>query len=261
MSFNRRNTFSERELAKKREWIQKMKNSLQNSKHDHFMKNPQNNNHKIDPSNIKKKKEFSTQKISRKKRSMASETSPDQHRINVAHKTGSYYQRLRKNNIESEQKFKGNPEYQQFEKIKDNISKYSNTRISRSTIVNKPTQDGTAQGSGNMSSSQNKISYNAVKQPRKPLRDFSTGVVRKKNDQSLITSNDITVAHNMYPLFVKFDSNNNPNRSIQSKSVYDKSNKKQRLPQIIPLDSKQYKSKLLKVESRTNTGLNLTNEK
>lgn len=36
-SFNRRNTFSEQELEMKRQWIQKMKNSLHKSKHEYFL--------------------------------------------------------------------------------------------------------------------------------------------------------------------------------------------------------------------------------
>ena len=59
---------------------------------------------------------------------------------------------------------------------------------------------------------------------------------------------------------IKLYSNNNQSRSVQSKSVYDKSIGNQKLPQIVELGPRKYKSKLLKVESRTNTGLNLNNK-
>jgi hypothetical protein len=205
-SFHRRNTFSEVELAKKREWIQKMKKSLQNSKHEYFKRGDQGNNKMISNTSIKKKKKFKTQEISRKIRSTASETSPEQRRINLTHKTGSYYQRLRKSNIESEQQVQDNKEYQQH-----NDDKYSKIRISRSTLVNKPAHDGPAQGTANMSSSQNiihkhpdgeysqnvKFDYNAINKAKQTLRDFSTGAESRYNDNSLTTSKGTITAQNM----------------------------------------------------------------
>jgi hypothetical protein len=188
-----------------------MKKSLQNSKHGHFKRGDQDNNKMIPNTSIKKKKQFKTQEISRKIRSTASETSPELRRINLAHKTGSYYQRLRNSNIESEQQVQDNKEYQQLEDLHPNDGKYLKTRISRTTLINKPAHDGPTQGSAYMSSSQNiihkhtdgeysqnvKFDYNTINKAKQTLRDFSTGAESRYNDHSLTTSKGTITAQNM----------------------------------------------------------------
>ena len=53
---------------------------------------------------------------------------------------------------------------------------------------------------------------------------------------------------------------NNANKSLQTKSVYEKASIKGKLPRIISIDSRQYKNKLSRVWSKVDTGLSLTSQ-
>mmetsp|Transcript_6940 Transcript_6940/g.6108 ORF Transcript_6940/g.6108 Transcript_6940/m.6108 type:complete len:168 (+) Transcript_6940:291-794(+) len=84
------------------------------------------------------------------------------------------------------------------------------------------------------------VSYNIASgykgSPKKSIRDFSTGTIRRNKNTSLNTSKDNVIID-------------------RSESSF-----RSKLPQIVNIDSKKYKTKLMKIESRTDTGLNLTNE-
>ena len=107
-----------------------MKLSLHKRKNDYFVDQNKIKQNTASPE-PSKKKEFSTQKISRTKRGdIVSDAGPKE-KITPAHKTGSYYHRLRKNKVEIEE---GHNEYNQ---AFDNFSpsKEKDSRISRSSIL------------------------------------------------------------------------------------------------------------------------------
>lgn len=100
------------------------------------------------------------------------------------------------------------------DKTKTKVNKHSKTSISRSSIVNKQTQDGTILASSNMSGSQNNLKPKSSKEdeyahnvkfqlmkghktsPKKSLRDFSTGV-RRNGQNSLTASQDHALSSQM----------------------------------------------------------------
>lgn len=100
------------------------------------------------------------------------------------------------------------------DKTNTKANKNSKTSISRSSIVNKRTQDGTIQASSNMSGSQNNLKPKPSKEddyannvkfqlikgnktsPKKSLRDFSTGV-RRNGQNSLTASQDQGITNQM----------------------------------------------------------------
>jgi hypothetical protein len=72
-SFQRRNTFSEKELEKKRLWMQQMKQNIQKSKNDYFaMTSPEHSKASLPiKAEPKRKREFKTQKIIRKRKNIS----------------------------------------------------------------------------------------------------------------------------------------------------------------------------------------------
>lgn len=141
-------------------------------------------------------------------------TGPETNSIkgNLNYKTGSYYQKLRKNNLENEKAIQENHEYNHIKEIEKKMSKHSKTRISRSTLINNQTRDVTVPGSSNVSGSQGNLHKymnegytHSVKfqklpkgnqtSPKKGLRDFSTGAIRTNGQNSLSASKENGISY------------------------------------------------------------------
>ena len=124
----------------------------------------------------------------------------------MAHKTGNYYQRLRRNNGKIEKSTKDNYDYSNLNKIKSGVNKYSQSRVSRSIIINNNPKESPGVDPGKTSTqNKNQVYIGAgysqkaelqndgqvlKKSPQKSFRDYSTGIMRHNQEYSLTASKD-----------------------------------------------------------------------
>jgi len=119
---------------------------------------------------------------------------------NLSSKGGSHYQRLKDNNSKTEANAR---DFNQNGKYKVKMEKYSESRISRGSALNNMVEDNNT-GPVTSNTSENEA-YNRYKfqpatnghntSPKKGVRDFSTGVIRRKGQSSLTNSKDNVNPH------------------------------------------------------------------
>lgn len=209
--------------------------------------------------------EFVTQIINHKKGSIMTETSSKKN--NVIVNSSSNYRNMKMNKGSGELVATKTHEYQNqtLTKANSNISNSNNKkRISRSSILNKPEAAGKNVSSAiknNFKSQDMENGYSPSLRFKYRLnnhntqnadlnnhgvRDFSTGLIRNHN----LVSHPLAISKD------KLNSIQNQNRSVQSKSVYGKDIKLKH----VKVENTELKSKIANVVSRTDTGLNLTNQ-
>lgn len=153
---------------------------------------------------LRNKREFKTQKITHKKGSINSEWKHSNR--NLINKRGKYFQRIPGNQNQNEDLEEDTADYTNINKIKKGASKYSQNRVSRSTIINtnsKNTNESNNYGpfGKNKLEVHNRGDYHQnvkfTKDSHKfskngrSARDFSTGIERGGNQYSLTGGNEI----------------------------------------------------------------------
>ena len=176
---------------------------------------------------INKKKEFSTQVIERKKNSIFTNKSVP--KATIAAKNSSHYRNMKINKMKNELISGQVYEYKHSQTIKENSGSKHKKRISRSSIMNNQDSVSTAAVVSNVqpkfSSQDMDINYSPNTKFQYRLNNHHTKTTHKHTSRDLSTGllrNKNTVKN---PLAVSKDNGvmlQNPNRSVQAKSVYSK---------------------------------------